>query len=90
MSKKEMIDAIAGASGVTKKDTLAVLDALAESVAKGLKAGNEVTIHGIGKLVVTDKAARTARNPRTGESIAVAASKGVKFKLAGTLKTAVQ
>ena len=90
MSKKEMIDAIAVASGVTKKDTLAVLDALASTVTSELIDGNDVTLHGIGKFVVTDKAARTARNPRTGETVQVAASKAVKFKPAGTLKASVQ
>ena len=90
MSKKEVIDAIAEQSGVAKKAVIAVLDALATNATGALNNYGEFNLHGIGKLTTQVRTARTGRNPRTGETVDIAASTTVKFKVSSTLKAAVQ
>lgn len=89
MTKAELIAAIAAKAGTTNAATGKVLDALAEVVTAELKAGNEPVIPGIGKLHVTERAAREGRNPRTGEPVQIEASKSVKLKVAKSLKDAL-
>lgn len=77
------------ASGLSKKDAGAVLYAAIEAITKTLEAGERVVVPGFGTFEVRSKAATTARNPRTGETIQVAAKKAPAFKPGATLKNAV-
>lgn len=92
MNQADLVIAIAdhhSNTGVSKAAIKFVLDAQAEVIKGELKSGGEVTLPGIGKLSVSDRAARTARNPRTGEEIAVPAKKAPKFDAIKALKDAV-
>lgn len=90
MNKSELIDAIAETSGLTKAQSGKALDAAVEAIGKALKAGEEVTLVGFGSFYVADREARTGRNPRTGETIEIAAAKQPKFRAGKSLKDAVQ
>ncbi|MBN9469968.1 MAG: HU family DNA-binding protein [Bosea sp.] len=89
MTKNELIAAIADETGKSKTDVSTILASLASTVAKTLKAGDEVVIGGIGKLKADKREARTARNPSTGATIQVAAKTVAKFKVAKDLADAV-
>lgn len=89
MTKNELIAAIADETGKTKTDVAAILASLGGVVAKTLKAGDEVTLSGIGKLSPAKREAREARNPSTGATIKVAAKTVVKFKVTKDLADAV-
>jgi DNA-binding protein HU-beta len=80
MNKAQLIDAIAGKSGLTKADSKKALDATIEAVTEGLKAGDRVALVGFGSFSVSERSARTGRNPQTGKEITIAAKKVVKFK----------
>ena len=90
MNKSEMIDAIAESAGLTKAQAGKALDAAVDAVAKALKAGDEVTLVGFGSFYVAEREERTGRNPRTGETIKIAAAKQPKFRAGKSLKDAVQ
>jgi len=81
---------IADGGNLNKADVNRVLLALAGVAQAQLKAGEEVTLGGLGKLKVTDRAAKTARNPRTGETVEVPAKKAVKFVPVKALKELLQ
>jgi len=66
-----------------------VVELVFESITEGLEANEDVTISGFGTFKAVDKAARRARNPRTGEPLAIPAKRGVKFKAGTRLKEAV-
>ena len=89
MTKREMIDAVAEKAGLAKVDVEkvynALFDLLADEIAKG-----EARVDGFGSFKVAQRAARVAKNPRTGEEIQVPAKKAVTFKPAGALKAKVQ
>lgn len=89
MNKTELVDAIADDTGMTKADARAALEALTGAVQKQLEQGQEVAIAGFGKFTVSQRAARSGRNPHTGESIQIKASKTPKFSAAAGLKAAV-
>lgn len=89
MNKSELIDAIAGASDLTKADSARALDALIEVIKKTLKKGGGITVVGFGTFEVRKRGARTGRNPRTGETIKIKASKVPAFKAGKALKDAV-
>ena len=89
MNKTELVDAIAKDSGLTRADSSRALDSLLTTVSKTLKKGDEVAITGFGKFWVVKRAARTGRNPQTGEPVKIKASKNAKFTAGATLKTAV-
>lgn len=74
---------------IQKNDMAAIVEGLGELVAEQLKAGGEITLPGIGKLAVTERAGRTGRNPQTGEAVEIPAAKVPKFKAAKALKEAV-
>ena len=80
MNQADLIHNTAGISGETKKATEAVLRAAADVIAATLKAGEEVTLPGLGKLHVKQRDARTGRNPKTGETITIQAKRTVTFK----------
>ena len=89
MNKVGLIDVVSKKTGYTKKDTGAVVDALVEAVIEANQTGEEVSIAGFGKFSVTERAAREGRNPATGETIQIEASKAPKFKAATAYKNAV-
>ncbi len=86
MNKGELVDAIAKDTGLTKKDAEAALKSFTENVAKELSKGHSVQLIGFGTFDVSKRAARTGRNPQTGETIKIAASKNAKFKAGKALK----
>ena len=89
MNKTELIAAIAEKAGLTKKDAERALNATIESIAAALAEGQKVQIAGLGSFEVKTREARTGRNPQTGETIQIAASKLPAFKAAKALKDAV-
>ncbi len=86
MNKTELIAAMAEVSGVSKKDTEAVLKAFTEVVSSELKKGEKIQLVGFGTFEVSERAAREGRNPATGETMAIAAAKAPKFKAGKALK----
>ena len=89
MNKKELVAALAEKSEVTKKDAEKILDALVEVVGSELAKGEKIQMVGFGTFEVAQREARTARNPRTGETMEVKASKSPKFKAGKALKDTV-
>jgi DNA-binding protein HU-beta len=89
MNKSELIDAIASKGELTKAQAGQALDALIGAVSESLKAGDSVTLVGFGTFSVKERPARTGRNPKTGESLEIAASKVPAFKAGKGLKDAV-
>jgi DNA-binding protein HU-beta len=89
MNKAELIDAVAGSANLSKADAGRALDALVDAVASSLKRGQQVSIVGFGTFSVKHRAARSGRNPRTGETIKIAASNVPGFKAGKALKDAV-
>ena len=89
MNKNELIAEIAKKTGLSKTDSTKALDAITASVSKTLVAGNKVILVGFGTFYVSKRAATTGRNPRTGASIKIPASKQPKFKAGKGLKDAV-
>lgn len=90
MNKSELVDAMAEAADISKAAAGRALDALTEEIAKALKQGDTVSIIGFGTFSVKSRAARTGRNPQTGATIEIAASKSPAFKPGKALKDAVQ
>jgi DNA-binding protein HU-beta len=89
MNKSELVDSIAAKAGLTKADAGRALDAFVGSVTKALKKGDTVSLVGFGTFSVRHRAARTGRNPRTGQSIYINASNNPAFKAGKALKDAV-
>ncbi len=89
MNKSELVAHIATSAGLTKAQATAALQAFETSVIDTLANGGEVTLIGFGTFKVTDRAARTGRNPKTGEEIQIAASKVPTFKAGKAFKQAV-
>jgi DNA-binding protein HU-beta len=89
MNKSDLIDAIAASTGLTKADAGRALDATTSNIAKALKKGSTVSLVGFGTFSVKKRAARLGRNPRTGETIKIKASKTPGFKAGKALKDAV-
>ena len=86
MNKTELVAAMAEASGVSKKDAEAVLKAFTDVVSAELKKGGKIALVGFGTFEVSERAAREGRNPLTGASMKIAASKAPKFKAGKALK----
>lgn len=89
MNKTELVAAVAEKAGLTKKQAEAAVAAFTASVEDALKAGEKVQLIGFGTFEVKAMAARTCRNPKTGETMQVAASKAPAFKAGAALKNAV-
>lgn len=89
MNKQELIDAIAADTGMSKADSTTALEATLACIKKAMKKGDDVKIVGFGTFTVSERAATTGRNPRTGEEIKIPASKAPKFKAGKELKDAV-
>lgn len=89
MNKTELTEKMAARTGLTKKDCAAALDAALESIQGALTEGEKVALMGFGSFEVKARAARTARNPRTGETLTLPAGKAVAFHAGTGLKKAV-
>lgn len=90
MNKASIVDAVNAVLGGTKVQAEQAVDTVVDSIIGALKKGEEVSIAGLGIFSVKQRAARDARNPRTGESIKVPAMKVPKFRAAKALKDAVK
>lgn len=89
MNKGEFVEAIANAAELSKADAERALEGMVKVVKKALKSGDTISLVGFGTFSVRKRAARTGRNPRTGESIKIKASKVPGFKAGKGLKDAV-
>jgi DNA-binding protein HU-beta len=83
MNKAELIDAMASKSGISKADAKKALESFVDVTGSALKKGDRISLVGFGSFSVSNRAARTGRNPQTGKEIKIAAKNVVKFK-AGT------
>ena len=86
MNKTELVAAMAEQAQISKKDAEAALKAFTDVVANELKANGKVQLVGFGTFEVSERAAREGRNPQTGETMTIAASKAPKFKAGKALK----
>ena len=86
MTKQEPAQKIADGTGLGQGQAREVVDATFQAIAEELAGGNEVSISGFGKFSVSERGAREGRNPATGETIQIAASKGARFSAASGLK----
>ncbi len=89
MNKAQLIDAIAGDSGLTKADAKKALDSFINVTSEALKGGDRISLIGFGSFSVSERSARTGRNPQTGKEIQIDAKKVVKFKAGSELSDAV-
>lgn len=89
MNKKELIDSVVARTGESRRSVAGVIDATIDQIQKQVKKGDKVTLPGFGTFSRRARAARTARNPRTGESIKVKASKVPAFKPGAGFKDVV-
>lgn len=90
MNRAELVSAVSGKSGLQKKDADKAIGALFEVIQETLGRGDKVALAGFGSFEVRDRAARTGRNPQTGEEIQIAAAKVPVFRAGKLLKDAVQ
>ena len=86
MNKADLVAAMAEKAGVSKKDAEASLKAFTDVVAEELKKGEKIQLVDLGNFEVSERAARTGRNPQTGAEMTIAASKAPKFKAGKALK----
>ncbi len=89
MNKSELIDAIAEGADISKAAAGRALDAALDAIGNALKRGDQVTLIGFGTFLVRERAARVGRNPRTGESMTIAAARIPSFKAGKALKDTV-
>jgi DNA-binding protein HU-beta len=89
VNKSDVIQDVAGVSGVSKSDVEKVIDAFFDTVRTAASSGDRVAWPSFGSFSVTQRQARTGRNPRTGEPVPIAASKALKFSASSALKTAL-
>ena len=86
MKKSEIVDRVAGKTGLAKRAADAAVGTVFASIAEALARGEDVTVTGFGRFARTERPAREGRNPRTGERIAIGPSSGVSFKAGKALK----
>lgn len=89
MNKNELISAVAEKSGLSKKDAAAALDSVIAAISESLAQGEKIQLVGFGTFEVKERAARSGKNPRTGETVEIPASKAPVFKAGKALKDAV-
>jgi DNA-binding protein HU-beta len=89
MTKSDLIERLAGKADMTRPRAEELLDFLLNDVTEALKKGEKVNISGFGTFTVSNRKARTGRNPKTGEPIEIPASRSAKFKAGKTLKDAL-
>ncbi|MEK9671648.1 MAG: HU family DNA-binding protein [Rhodospirillaceae bacterium] len=89
MNKNELISAVSDRTGLSKSDTASAVDSVFDAITAALSGGDEVRLVGFGTFSVAQRRASTGRNPRTGETIQIPASKQPKFKAGKGLKDSV-
>lgn len=89
MNKAELIEAMASEAGLSKADSKKALDAFINATTDALKKGDRLSLIGFGSFSISERAARTGRNPQTGKEIQIAAKKVVKFKAGSELASSV-
>ncbi len=89
MNKSELIDAVASAADLSKAEGARAVDGVIGAITQALSSGDQVTVVGFGTFLVRQREARAGRNPRTGETIQIKASKVPAFKAGKALKDAV-
>ena len=89
MKKVELVEAVAKETGLTKADSARAVDATFAAITEALKKGDKVPLVGFGTFAVSKRIAREGRNPRTGETVKIAARKAVTFKPGTALKESV-
>jgi DNA-binding protein HU-beta len=89
VNKNDLVDAVAERTGLAKSDAARAVEAVLGTVTETLQKGDQVALSGFGTFVVKARAARTGRNPRTGEAIAIPASRVPAFKAGKALKDAL-
>ena len=90
MTKSEFVDQVASAADLSKKDAERAVNAVLDTIEGTLKGGGEISFTGFGKFHVAERGAREGRNPQTGESIQIAASRVPRFTAGAKLKQAVK
>jgi len=90
VNKQEFVEAVAAEAGLSKKDAGDAVDGVIATIEKTLKSGGEVALTGFGKFSISHRKARTGRNPATGATIQIQASKAPKFSAGAALKKAVK
>lgn len=89
MTKSQLLEKLANASGLTKKDVAKLLEALVNTAYSEVKSSGEFSLHGLGKLVKKNRAARQGRNPATGATIQIPAKTVVKFRVSKAAKDSI-
>ena len=89
MNKNDLIASVASSAGLSKSDATRSLESLLDTITNALKRGEKVSIVGFGNFSISERKATMGRNPRTGESIHIPASKRPKFSVGKALKDAV-
>ena len=89
MNKDDLIEAVSGETGLSRNDATRAVDSVITAITKALKEGTQVSLVGFGTFVVKKRAARTGRNPRTGEAIEIRESRVPGFRAGKALKDAV-
>lgn len=89
MTKQELVQKVASDTGLSGADAKGAVDATFDAITSELAGGGEVAVAGFGKFSVSERSAREGRNPATGETIQIAASKAPKFSAAAALKKAL-
>jgi DNA-binding protein HU-beta len=90
MTKSEFVDRVAQGSDLSKKDAGAAVDAVISTIENALKSGEEINFTGFGKFHVAERGAREGRNPRTGETMQISATKVPRFTAGSGLKKAIK
>jgi DNA-binding protein HU-beta len=89
VNKNDLIQSVVTSTGLAKKDAMRAVDSVLDAITGALKSGHEVRIVGFGTFSVSERAATTGRDPRTGASIEIAASRQAKFRASKGLKSAL-
>jgi DNA-binding protein HU-beta len=89
MNKTELIDAVSSSADLSKAEATRAVDAVVDSITETLRKGDSVTLVGFGTFEVRERAARSGRNPQTGETIQIKASRAPAFKAGKAFKDAV-
>ena len=89
MKKVKLVEAVANATGLTKVDATKAIDATFATITEALVKGDKVPLVGFGTFATSERSAREGRNPRTGETVKIAARTAVTFKAGSALKDAV-